>query len=159
MEARSYGNQVPLRLLTSLLVVAASFAVAARPAFSEEGPPVFFGQTQTGSGTSVPQPPAEKPAAVPEGASGMRVHIDPRTGAILKEPAPGSVPLPLSAREQNALSTSHEGLVQVPSSVPGGGVKIDLQGRFQSPLIGTIDANGKVQMHHIGEPPEPVDKK
>jgi hypothetical protein len=49
--------------------------------------------------------------------------------------------------------------VEVPNPVPGGGVKLDLQGRFQSPLIGTIDANGKVKMHHRGEPPEPGDKK
>ena len=43
---------------------------------------------------------------------------------------------------------------EVPSSVPGGGVKVDLQGRFQSPLVGTIDADGKVKMQHLDEPHE-----
>ena len=151
MKARSYGMQVTRRLLTSVLGVAACFAVTAQPAFTEDGPLVSSWQTQIGSGTSVPQPSAEKPAAVPEVASGMRVHIDPKTGAILREPAPGTVPLQLTPQEQNALSTSHQGLVEVPSSLPGGGVKVDLQGRFQSPLIGTIDANGKVRMQHLGE--------
>jgi hypothetical protein len=87
------------------------------------------------------------------------IYIDPQTGAILPEPAPGSVPLQLSPQQQNAFSTSHEGLVEVPSAVPGGGFKLDLQGRFQSPLIGTVDANGKVRIHHLGEPPESGDQK
>jgi hypothetical protein len=140
------------RLLTSLLGIAACLAVAA-PAFPEEGAAVISGQTQTGSGTS------EKPAAVPAGASGMRVYIDPQTGAILSEPAPGTVPLQLTPQEQNSFSTSSQGLVQVPSSVPGGGVILDLQGRFQSPLIVTIDANGKTKMQHLGETPASHDEK
>lgn len=159
MKARSDGKQVTRRLLTSLLGVAASFAVTAQPAFPEEGPRVSSGQTQTGSGTSLAQPSAEKPAAVPEAAPGLRIHIDPKTGAILREPAPGTVPLLLTPQEQNALSTSHEGLVQVPSQVPGGGVKLDLQGRFQSPLIGTIGADGKVKLQHLGDQHEHGEKK
>ena len=82
MKARNHGKQVTRRLLTSLLGVAACFAVTAQPAFPQEGPRVPSGQTQTGSGTSVAQPPAEKPAAVPEGASGMRIYIDPQTGSV-----------------------------------------------------------------------------
>ena len=42
--------------------------------------------------------------------------------------------------------------------MPGGGVKLDLQGRFQSPLIATVDENGKVRMQHLGEPAEPDHK-
>jgi len=49
--------------------------------------------------------------------------------------------------------------VEVPSPVPGGGVKVDLHGRFQSPLIVTIDANGKVKTQHLGETPASSDKK
>jgi hypothetical protein len=128
-------------LLTSLLGVAACFAMTARPAFPQEG-------------ASVPQPSAGKPAAAPTGASGMTVYIDPRTGAILKEPAPGTLPLQLTPQLRDALSTSHQGLVEVPSPVPGGGVKVDLQGRFQSPLVVTIDPEGKIKTQHLGEPPE-----
>lgn len=106
-----------------------------------------------------PQPPAEKPVSIPEGASGMKVYIDPQTGAILKRPAPGTVPLKLSPQHQNAFSTSHQGLVEVPSSVPGGGFKVDLQGRFRSPLIVTIDENGKVKMQHLEETSKSGDKK
>jgi hypothetical protein len=120
-----------------------------------------YSQVSTGTqaGASVPLPPAEQPAAVPEGASGMKAYIDPQTGAIRTDAAPGTEPLPLTPQERNALSTSHDGLVQVPSSVLGGGVKLDLQGRFQSPLIATIDANGKVKTQHLGETPEPREHK
>src|SRR5450631_1410512 len=65
----------------------------------------------------IPQPSAEEPVPVPEGASGLRIYIDPQTGAILKEPAPGAVPLQLTPQLQNTLSTSHQGLVEVPNSV------------------------------------------
>ncbi len=105
-----------------------------------------------------PTPPATPAAAAAEGVGGMTVYIDPKTGAFLREPAPGFVPLQLNPQLQNALSTSHQGLVEVPASVPGGGIKLDLQGRFQSPLVVIIDANGKPSMQHLGEPPAVDDK-
>jgi hypothetical protein len=82
------------------------------------------------------------------------IHVDPQTGAVIPAPAPGTAPLELSAQERNALSTSHEGLTEVQSSVPGGGYSIDLQGRFQSPLTATIGPDGKVRIGHepLGTP-------
>ena len=82
----------------------------------------------------------------------MTVYVDPQTGMFLKEPAPGHVPLQLSPELQNALSTSHEGLVESQSGMPGHGVKVDLQGRFQSPLFITLDDDGKANMQHLHEP-------
>lgn len=130
MKVQKRGRQITRRLLASLLGIAVCFAVTVLPAFSQD--------------------------AAPQG--GMTIHIDPKTGAILKAPAPGTVPLTLTPKEQNAFSTSHEGLVEVPGTVPGGGFKLDLQGRFQSPLIATVDENGKVRVQHLGEPAEPDHK-
>lgn len=145
--------------LAWLLVAGACAVVTTRPAFSGEGRPVSCRQMPAGSDTSGPQPPGENPATVPGSTSGMTIYIDPKTGAFLKEPAPGYVPLKISPQLQKALSTSHEGLVESPSSVPGGGVKLDLQGRFQSPLFVTIDCDGKVKMRHLHELPASGDKK
>ena len=128
------GSALGQGLFVSLLVVAGSFAVVARPVFSGEN----------------------TPAAVPEGAAGMTIHVDPQTGAILKEPAPGAVPLQLTPQLRNSLSTSHQGLVEAPSAAAGGGIKLDLQGRFQNPLIVTIDANGKLNTQHLDETPAVV---
>jgi len=97
--------------------------------------------------------------AGPTGASGMKIYIDPQTGAILKEPPPGSISVPLTPEMQNALSSSDQDLVEVPSPVPGGGVKVDLQGRFQNPVFATTDADGKVKVLHLpGTPEAPGDK-
>jgi hypothetical protein len=149
MKGQRYRKRVTRTLLTSLLGVAVCSVVAMRPAFPGEA---------TGPGTGVPQPPAEKPAAVPEGAPGLKIYIDPQTGAIRPDPAPGTAPLELTPQVRDAFSTSHQGLSEVQSSVPGGGFKVDLQGRFQSPLVVTIDADGKVKMQHLGQPPESSDK-
>ena len=117
------------RRLLGLLVALGSIAVAVPPLFAQESAP------------------------------GMTIHVDPKTGRLLKEPAPGSVPLPLTPQLRDQLSTSHQGLVEEPAAVPGGGVKLDLQGRFQSPLVGTIDADGKFRMQHLHDTAEPTDRK
>ena len=159
MKRRAHRTRVTHGLLMGLLAVGAGVAVAAPHAFPGESQPAPSGQKQTGSGASAAQPPAEQPAAVPGGAAGMMIYIDPQTGAILKEPAPGTVPLQLTPDLQKALSTSHQGLVEVPSPVPGGGVTVDLQGRFQSPLFDTIYADGKLKMRHLHATPESGEKK
>lgn len=159
MNGRTHRTGVTQRLLTSLLATGACLAVVAQPAFPGDSRSASSEQTQTEAGASVPQLPAEKPAAVSGGTAGMMIHIDPQTGEILKGPVPGTVPLPLPPTLRRALSTSHQGLFETPSPVPGGGVKVDLQGRFQSPVFATIDANGKLKLQHLHEIPEPGDKK
>ena len=79
---------------------------------------------------------------------GLRVHIDPQTGRLTKKPGTG-IPMQLSPAEVNALSTSHHGLVEALSPRSRGGVFINLQGRFQSPLVATVDETGKVTIHHL----------
>lgn len=121
------------RLFAALLVAVGAFTLATPPVFSEESQPAL------GS------------------AAGMTIHVDPKTGALLAEPVPGSVLLQLTPQLRDALNTSHQGLAEVPSSVPGGGFKLDLQGRFQNPLIVTIDADGKLRIRHLHEAPAVVD--
>ena len=129
----------------------AQIAASAQPVLSEE--------TQIESGANVPEPPANKHDVVPGGASGIMIYVDPRTGAIRKEPAPGTVPLQLTPEIQNAMSTSHQGLREVPNALPGGGFKLDLQGRFQSPLLAAIDAGGQLRIQHLHDLPESGDEK
>jgi hypothetical protein len=149
MKRFTHRNRVAYGLL-GLLALGAWLVMAVQPAFPGESQSASSGQTQTGANAGASQPPA----AVPEGASGMIIYIDPQTGALLHAPAPGTVPLQLTPALRNALSTSHQGLVETPSAVPGGGVKVDLQGRFQSPLVATIDANGNLRIQHLHEMPE-----
>src|SRR5262249_9074347 len=96
------------RLLTSLLAASACFALAAQPSGPNASQLAPAGQTETESGAGLPQQLTGESAAVPNGTAGMVIHIDPQTGAILKAPSPGTVPLQLTPQLQNALSTSHQ---------------------------------------------------
>jgi hypothetical protein len=48
--------------------------------------------------------------------------------------------------DEEAFSTSHEGLVARPSPTPGGGVYLDLQGRFQNAATATVNDSGEVEI-------------
>jgi hypothetical protein len=68
--------------------------------------------------------------------AGSWINVDPQTGQRIPAP-PGGVAIPASP----AFSTSHQGLVEEPA--PGGGVMVDLQGRFRSAATATVGADGK----------------
>jgi hypothetical protein len=82
----------------------------------------------------------------------MTIHLDPQTGQPTRE-ATEAMPLQLAPDEEKRFSTSHSGLVESLSPVAGGGVLVDLQGRFHSPLTATIDATGKVRIEHMHPAP------
>lgn len=52
--------------------------------------------------------------------------------------------------EETGFNISGEGLTEKSSAVEGGGVQVDLEGRFRSPRTATIGPDGKV---HIGHEP------
>src|SRR5262247_4166969 len=148
MPRVTHRHRIAPGCLLSLLTLVAWFGMVVPPAFPEDGPSASPGQTQTRASAGATPPPA----AVPAGAGGMLIYIDPPTGVVRNAPAPGTVPLQATPALQNALSTSHHGLVETPAA--GGGVKVDLQGRFKSPLAATIDANGDLRMQHLPALPE-----
>jgi hypothetical protein len=76
----------------------------------------------------------------PGAAPGMRVYIDPKTGEPTAPP-PGAAVESAPAVQQR----SGEGLVEEPA--PGGGVMMDLKGRFKTPLVVTVDPDGRT---HVG---------
>lgn len=82
---------------------------------------------------------------------GMTVHIDPVTGRFLSEPTPDSEPLVITPEIENAMSTSSEGLVEQVNPVKGGGVIMDLRGRFQSPLIIHQNTKKEIKIQHLEE--------
>lgn len=140
-------------VITVLLAVGAYSLVAAQPAVSGEGQPGSPTETRETCRGPVAQPDQTGVGEFAAGASGMLIHVDPKTGSLLKQPAPGTVPLQITPQMLNALSTSGKGLVELPSTVPGGGVRIDLQGRFMSPLFATIGSDGELRLHHLHEIP------
>jgi hypothetical protein len=139
-------------LLTNLLVVGACFVLGMPPAVSGEVADPG-GNYAAELGAPPPKSLDSPSARIPAGATGMKIYIDPQTGQLTTEEPAGAVPLQLSPAEANALSTSHQGLVESLSPAPGGGVILDLQGRFQNPIFATVDANGKVTIRHLERKP------
>jgi hypothetical protein len=137
MNYRTSSGPAGYRHVAGFHGVAAFGAMALQPALAGDAP---------SPGVSAAPPAATTPA--PQGEGGMTVYVDPKTGQILSEPAPGTQPLTLSPQERNSLSTSHQGLREEPNSVPGGGYKLNLQGRFQNTMFGTVGADGKPRVQH-----------
>ncbi len=83
----------------------------------------------------------------PKGSSTMKAYIDPETGEFIT--SPGEEPAMDKKRAaEAAYSTSHDGLVETPSKTPGGGIMIDLQGRFRNPLTAKQERNGNLIIQH-----------
>jgi PAS domain-containing protein len=67
----------------------------------------------------------------------------------------------IEQRMREALSTSSDGLVEVRSLVPGGGIMVDLNGRFRQIMVATVNENGEFSVvctsgpGSLPEKPEP----
>lgn len=116
---------------------------------AQEPSPLLSRPPQAASALSGDDHSEQKLTTKLKGNTAWRIFVDPQTGATRQEPSPGTAPLQLSEDERKANSTSHAGLFEVPSSVPGGGFIVDLQGRFNSPQIETVDSNGKIRTLHL----------
>lgn len=79
----------------------------------------------------------------PQGAA-LRVHLDPETGDIVPVPVTGLDKAELDRQMKESLNRSSEGLQQVHH--PDGRVSMDLQGRFRSLSVATVDSNGQAKV-------------
>ena len=74
-------------------------------------------------------------------ASAMRAHVDPATGRLVPEPVvpppPQALPAPLPPA--------------APVAAPGGGVMVELGGRFMSDVVATVGPDGHVRLDCVTE--------
>jgi hypothetical protein len=87
-----------------------------------------------------------QPDRAATGNAGMVVDIDPKTGRLISPSAalPGQLP---ESSVETAKQPASE-LNQTLSPAPGGGVMIQLDERFLTPLTTTIGSDGKVRSEH-----------
>jgi len=96
---------------------------------------------------SVAQPVAHtaQPRVAVPATSALRAYKDPVTGEFTAPPPEVKVPkAPAIANE--TISTTPLPAMQE-TAVEGGGMKIDLQGRFRNYMSATKDTNGKITTH------------
>lgn len=87
-----------------------------------------------------PEKTADTASAQVEAApvqAGRVIHVDAEGNRI--QSSPGAVAAPSRNR-------SSEGLVVEKSSAPGGGLKVDLKGRFRSYSVATVQPDGSVKV-------------
>ncbi len=82
------------------------------------------------------------PGATGPGRAGQWIHVDPQTGERV---APPTTRAAIAA--DPAFSTSPQGLVEQPDT--GGGVMVDLKGRFRSAATATTGADGNADLDCI----------
>ena len=130
----------PLALATVAFAVSAlAFVPTAAVAESPSGNPRVDGSSTNDEVTS-----GDAARGGADAATGMRIYIDPTTGRIAEPPrgAEGAASgVPASPR---GVGASAAGLAEVPSPVDGGGVMVDLQGRFRSVMKATRTTAGGV---------------
>ncbi len=80
-------------------------------------------------------------------AVAQTVTIDPDTGDFIDPPAAEQPAHGQAAPAASALSSYHGDLVAVPSPTPGGGLMVDLRGRFQQVMKATIGPDGTPAVH------------
>ena len=77
----------------------------------------------------------------------QKAYVDPQTGELISKPKQDTRSAS-GAIEPSSMNTSTEELEEQSSTVPGGGVMIDLKGNFRNPLKATINENGKASIEH-----------
>ena len=80
-------------------------------------------------------------------ATEKKIYVDPVTGQRTAPPAGTVVPA-----ATNRVSTSSEGLAEVPVTTKPGGFKVHLGGRFQATITATNTASGKLETRCVTEP-------
>lgn len=119
----------------------------AKPAVSETAPD-----------ESNPENIETEQTSPPAGSSGMKVYKDPETGEFVDSP-PEKLPAEIQRADEEAISTSSEGLEQIEVDKLGGGVMIDLKGRFRQQQTATKDADGNITIRCTPEGGTPTDNK
>jgi len=79
-------------------------------------------------------------------ATEKKIYIDPGTGQRTAPPAAAVAPA-----ATNRVSTSSEGLAELPITTKPGGFKVHLNGRFQATMTATNTASGKAEIRCFTE--------
>lgn len=110
------------------------------PVSADSTPPtVTVSRVDRKAATAQPDTPGTPPA--------QKAYVDADSGDLIPHPKNGAS-AENSALQPHTLGAATETMEEQPSPVPGGGVMIELKGRFQSPVRATVETNGKTIIEH-----------
>jgi hypothetical protein len=107
---------------------------------------VGIGCILTSLSSAVAAETTQRPAVIIDKA-GRNIHIDPATGQRSSPPLPPTMAPGLT----NRVSTSTDGLQELPVTAKPGGFKVHLGGRFQSAITVTNDGASKPALHCLSQ--------
>lgn len=128
---------------TALLAAAAGLLLVSAPAGAAESCCSKNKAAAADSQSTAPKA-KDKETTKPAGTAGLRVYLDEQGHPTA--PPEGKA---AEAAAPSAFSTSAAGLRQVPGTGPAGGVKVNLEGRFQSASVATTSPDGSIQLHCV----------
>jgi hypothetical protein len=150
MDKTLYARNFCRSILPGVLAIGAYSVVNLQPVLACDMKKSSLKEQQAAVNESAPPESSAQATTTPR-AAGMKVFVDPRTGVVVPPP---------TAEAAEALvpdtNTSSVGLEE--KSIVGGGSKVDLQGRFQKPLVATMGADGKVTIQHQSPAPNAEEK-
>jgi hypothetical protein len=76
-------------------------------------------------------------------SQGYVAHIDPATGEFIATPT-HLAPSQIDEKLFDVLTTSSAGLIEEASPVTGGGIMVNLQGRFQNVFVAALGDSGDI---------------
>lgn len=109
------------------------------------------GATPKNAGTMVSQAAVNEAAGALGTASLQKAYVDPQTEELIPRPAENEAADVASTSISSLGSSDDAALVVKPSPVPGGGIMVDLMGRFRNPIKATVDHRGRVFIEHPDE--------
>ena len=124
---------------------------------TESRPPVSTSSQPSADHAAAAASHAEaNPSAVPAAAAAQKAAIDPDSGELTSQTAVHETIAP-AAVQRSAPETSSETLREQPSPVPGGGMMIDLKGRFRNPVSATVGGDDGTPAEPTAAPRDGVD--
>ena len=80
--------------------------------------------------------------AAPKGSGAQKAYLDPETGDLVPPPK-HEAPDRSESKSAAAKDGSDEKMAEKESPVPGGGVMVDLKGRFRKPSSASVEGTGE----------------
>jgi len=146
MKPSSYfAGVAPAALLAAL---AGGCAGKSAPTLATGGLSAISENSQPSRHTTPAKKVPDSAGGVAQSGAGLVVHIDPSTGQILPKPPIPPIGQELELQQLQSVPAQTPQALEVPSMVPGGGVKVNLNRQFHIPLVATIETDGKIKLEH-----------